>query len=97
MVDDFILGWCGSVPLSVILAILLRHGGNPPPPPPWWEVLIVNIIAGALAVGAAQAGLGRSPGLGDVGAFFFPIAIGVITAGLYGVAKMTMGATARAG
>jgi len=30
MFDD----WCGSVPLSVLIAWLLHH--NPPPPPPWW-------------------------------------------------------------
>jgi len=30
MFDD----WCGSVPLSVLIAWILRH--NPPPPPPWW-------------------------------------------------------------
>ena len=26
--------WCGSVPLSALIAWILRH--NPPPPPPWW-------------------------------------------------------------
>ena len=30
MFDD----WCGSVPLSVLIAWLLHH--NPPPPEPWW-------------------------------------------------------------
>jgi len=30
MFDD----WCGSVPLSVLIAWLLHH--NPPSPPPWW-------------------------------------------------------------
>ena len=30
MFDD----WCGSVPLSVLIAWLLHH--NPPPPQPWW-------------------------------------------------------------
>jgi hypothetical protein len=30
MFDD----WCGSVPLSVLIAWLLHH--NPPPPPPSW-------------------------------------------------------------
>ena len=28
-------GWCGSVPLSVLLNWLLHH--NPPPPPPWLD------------------------------------------------------------
>lgn len=88
MVDDFILGWCGSVPLSVIIAILLRRGPRPPRP---WEILIVNILGGLLAVGAANVGFGKAPGLGEVGEFFFPIAIGVITAGLYGTAKMGFG------
>ena len=26
--------WCGTVPLSVLIAWLLHH--NPPPPQPWW-------------------------------------------------------------
>jgi len=30
MFDD----WCGSVPLSILIAWLLHH--NPPPPQPWW-------------------------------------------------------------
>lgn len=29
-------GYCGSVPLSVLIQILLRGGKNPPPPPPDW-------------------------------------------------------------
>ena len=93
MVDDFILGWCGSVPLSVIIAILLRRGPRPPQP---WEILAVNILAGVLAVVATNSGLfGRTPGLGDVGEFIYPIAIGVITAGLYSVVRMTGVAGAR--
>ncbi|MEP6501804.1 MAG: hypothetical protein ABJD97_00610 [Betaproteobacteria bacterium] len=28
-------GWCGTVPLSVLLNWLLHH--NPPPPPPWLD------------------------------------------------------------
>lgn len=29
-------GYCGSVPLSVLIQILLHGGKNPPPPPPDW-------------------------------------------------------------
>jgi len=86
------LGWCGSVPLSVIIAILLRRGPRPPQP---WEILGVNIVAGILAVVATNAGFGRAPGLGEVGEFFYPVAIGVITAGLYSVVRMMAGAGAR--
>ena len=41
--------WCGSVPLSVLIAWLLHH--NPPPPQPWWleeisqSVMQLNLAA----------------------------------------------------
>ena len=39
MFDD----WCGSVPLSVLIAWLLHH--NPPPPQPWWLEEISQSVA----------------------------------------------------
>ena len=44
MFDD----WCGSVPLSVLIAWLLHH--NPPPPPSWLDgisqvVMQLNLAA----------------------------------------------------
>ena len=39
MFDD----WCGSVPLSVLIAWLLHH--NPPPPPPWWLEEISQVVS----------------------------------------------------
>ncbi len=38
MFDD----WCGSVPLSVLIAWLLQH--NPPPPPPSWLEDISQVV-----------------------------------------------------
>ena len=38
MFDD----WCGSVPLSVLIAWLLHH--NPPPPPPQWLDDISQVV-----------------------------------------------------
>ena len=38
MFDD----WCGSVPLSVLIAWLLHH--NPPPPPPSWLDDISQVV-----------------------------------------------------
>ncbi len=38
MFDD----WCGSVPLSVLIAWLLHH--NPPPPQPWWLENISQVV-----------------------------------------------------
>ena len=35
--------WCGSVPLSVLIAWLLRH--NPPPPPPQWLDDISQLVS----------------------------------------------------
>jgi hypothetical protein len=39
MFDD----WCGSVPLSVLIAWLLHH--NPPPPQPWWLEEMSQVVS----------------------------------------------------
>ena len=48
-------GWCGSVPISVFVAWLLRHHGNPPPPDPDpWRTQ--GLVARALGVVGGVAG-----------------------------------------
>ena len=85
----FLLGWCGTVPLSVLIWILLNRGPKPPPPP--WEILLINILGGIAAMGVMGSEFGRAPGLGGFGEFIFPIAIGVNVAGLYLTGRMMMG------
>jgi len=46
-------GWCGSVPLSVLIAWLLHH--NPPPPPPQWLDDISQVV-GQLNLAARMEG-----------------------------------------
>ena len=88
MLVDFIFGWCGSVPISVLIAWLLRHHGNPPTPPEPWPILLTNVLAGLVAVGASAGGL---KGGSDIAAVALPLALGVITAGLVGVGRLAVG------
>jgi drug/metabolite transporter (DMT)-like permease len=47
----FLGGWCGTVPISVIIWwIIHHHHGTPPPPPPdpWWKVSIIGAVVGAI-------------------------------------------------
>ena len=85
----FLLGWCGTVPLSVLIWILLNRGPKPPPPP--WEIIGINILGGGLAWVAMGSTFGKVEGLGGFGEFIYPIAIGVNVAGLYITARMMMG------
>lgn len=39
-------GYCGSVPLSVLLMWLLRWKNPPPPPDPWPIIRTIGIIGG---------------------------------------------------
>ena len=88
MLIDFIFGWCGSVPISVLIAYLIRHHGKPPPPPEPWRILGSNVLAGAVAVGAYAGGL---RGTTEIAAVALPLALGVITGGLVGLAGMSRG------
>lgn len=46
----FFGGWCGSVPLSVIIWWLIHHGGPPPPSPdPWYRDWFTSKVIGAVA------------------------------------------------
>jgi hypothetical protein len=47
----FFGGWCGSVPISYIIWLIIhgRHPGPPPPPDPWWRISIVAAVVGCLA------------------------------------------------
>ena len=94
MLFDFIFGWCGSVPISILIAYLIRHHGNPPPPPDPWRILGTNVLAGLVAVGAYAGGL---RGATDFAAVALPLALGVITAGLAGVVGAAMMPEAKAG
>jgi hypothetical protein len=70
-IGAFFGGWCGSVPLSVLIWYII-HGKKPPPPPdPWrreWFVLkVIGGIAGvitayiyAFAFGAPATQVGRT-------------------------------------
>ena len=58
--------WCGTVPLSVLIAQLLHH--NPPPPPPWWLEDITQVVSqltlaarmeGPVGGAIQHAGIGR--------------------------------------
>lgn len=51
-----IFGWCGSVPLSVLIASLIRHHGRPPipEPPPWWR--LENLLPRVIGAGAGIVG-----------------------------------------
>jgi CDP-diglyceride synthetase len=48
-VAGFLGGWCGSVPISLIIWWIIHHGGPPPPPDPWWKISIAGAIAGLIA------------------------------------------------
>jgi hypothetical protein len=49
-IGGFFGGWCGSVPISLIIWWIIHHGGPPPPQPdPWWKISIAGAIAGAIA------------------------------------------------
>jgi hypothetical protein len=46
-----IAGWCGSVPLSVLVAYILRHHKRPPipDPEPWRAAYLLPRVIGAVA------------------------------------------------
>jgi hypothetical protein len=92
MLIDFIFGWCGSVPISVLIAYLIRHGRPPIPDPEPWPILFTNVLAGLVAVGANAGGF---RGTTEFAAVMLPIALGVVTAGVAGVAMMSMGRGAK--
>jgi len=49
---SFFGGWCGSVPMSVIIWYILHHHNPPPPgPDPWWRIAIIGALSG-LAFGS---------------------------------------------
>lgn len=87
MLEDFIGGWCGTVPISILIWGFFHKGPKPPHP---WEFLPTYILGGGVAVAVASAGIGRSPGLGEVGEFIFSIAIGVLVAGIVETARLGM-------
>ncbi|MBA3897689.1 MAG: hypothetical protein H0X36_11280 [Sphingomonadaceae bacterium] len=89
MFVEFIFGWCGSVPISVLIAYLIRHHGTPPQPDPW-PILITNVLAGLAAVGAS---LGGVRGASDIAAVASPLAIGVVVGGIVGVGRTAIGRT----
>lgn len=52
-------GWCGTVPISVIIWWIIHHGTPPPPQPdPWWKIgiigAVVGLIIGTLVVSATR-------------------------------------------
>jgi hypothetical protein len=49
-VASFLGGWCGTVPISVLIWYLIHHKQPPPPPPPdpWWRISIVGAIVGCI-------------------------------------------------
>jgi hypothetical protein len=63
----FFGGWCGSVPISVIIQWLLRHGGNPPPPPPdpwygdWFLAKVIGAVAGVVTAYIYAYAFGPQP------------------------------------
>lgn len=91
MLFDFIYGWCGSVPISILIAWLIRHHGNPPPPPEPWPILFSNVLAGLVALGVGAAGF---KGGNDFSAVIFPMALGVVTASLVGLFRTGRGTAA---
>lgn len=46
---SFFGGWCGSVPISVIIWYILHHKPIPgPDPDPWWRITIVGTLLGTI-------------------------------------------------
>jgi len=83
-------GWCGSVPLSVLIAYILRHHHPPvPDPEPWRLEGLASRVLGALAGIAGgyvvQRFAGGAPGLSTV-SLVAAFASGFVASDLYGFA-----------
>jgi drug/metabolite transporter (DMT)-like permease len=48
VIAAFFGGWCGTVPISLIIWWIIHHGTPPPPPDPWWKVGIIGAVVGAI-------------------------------------------------
>jgi hypothetical protein len=98
LIAAFFGGWCGSVPLSVLIWWLL-HGKRPPPPPPdpwrrdWVMMKVIGAVSGVIAAyiySAAFTAPGGIPGRSVLEATVFSI-IGFLggrfASEVYGVAN----------
>ncbi|MBV9109528.1 MAG: hypothetical protein JO306_08995 [Gemmatimonadetes bacterium] len=99
-------GWCGSVPISVIIAWIIRHHGVPPlpePPPYPWQLQglvarvlgIVGGVAGGYLAGRVGTVPDTAPALTAV-SFLAAVAGGFFLADLYAAAVVRAPAASRA-
>jgi hypothetical protein len=72
--SSFLGGWCGTVPISVIIWYILHHKPIPgPDPDPWWRITAVGTLVGTvvgivLSAGSPLVGLATGFAAGVVGA-----------------------------
>jgi|ERR1700682_675877 len=60
-IASFLGGWCGTVPISVLIWYLIHHGHPvPPPPDPWWKISIAGAIVGCIAGTLLVSSLGEA-------------------------------------
>ena len=60
LIGGAIGGWCGSVPISVIIWWIIHHGGPPPPPDPWWKISFAGLVCGLIAATAILSFTGEA-------------------------------------
>jgi hypothetical protein len=47
-VAAFFGGWCGTVPISIVIWWILHHHHSPTPPDPWFKISFMGSLAGLM-------------------------------------------------
>jgi CDP-diglyceride synthetase len=89
-IGGFFGGWCGSVPISLIIWWIIHHGGPPPPQPdPWWKISIAGAITGAIVAPILLSFTGEGlTSISVAASVVIGYAVGAIAGGIAGRASL---------
>jgi hypothetical protein len=87
-IGGFFGGWCGSVPISLIVWWIIHHLGRPgppPPPDPYWKISIAGAIAGVIAAPILLSFTGEAlTSMSLMASVVIGYAVGAIAGGIVG-------------